>query len=145
MPQLSKDPIVERSVLQRLGRTRLKEAEVLREAKCYAGAIYLAGYAVECYLKVAICVALDWQELTETFASHDLELLLRHSGLDRKIRRNRRVHHSFGKIQGIWTLTRKNATRYRDPRDFKEVDADRFLEWVSHKQHGVVPWLEKRI
>jgi hypothetical protein len=40
-----------RNDLRRLARIRLKEARVLLQAKCFDGAYYLCGYAIECGLK----------------------------------------------------------------------------------------------
>lgn len=40
-----------RSELQQLARNRLREAKALLAARCWSGANYLAGYAVECGLK----------------------------------------------------------------------------------------------
>lgn len=43
-----------RSDFKKLAVLRLKEAKVLLDNKCYEGAYYLAGYAVECALKACI-------------------------------------------------------------------------------------------
>jgi HEPN domain-containing protein len=43
-----------RSDFHRLTEIRIKEAKVLLDRKCYEGAYYLAGYAVECALKACI-------------------------------------------------------------------------------------------
>ena len=40
--------------LQKLSRLRVREAKVLLDNKCYEGAYYLLGYAVECALKACI-------------------------------------------------------------------------------------------
>ncbi|MFQ5492080.1 MAG: hypothetical protein ACE5GE_15290 [Phycisphaerae bacterium] len=143
--QLSRKTIIERRVLDRLVQTRLRESRVLLKGRCYGGAVYMAGYAVECCLKVAICTALDWSHLRATFMSHDLELLLMHTGLEQRLTRETEVRNSFAKIQGIWTMTGEKAIRYRSPGDFKAADARSFLRWVSHRDIGVVPWLRKRI
>jgi HEPN domain-containing protein len=45
---------VNRSDFQRLARIRLREARVLLGERCYEGAYYLGGYAVECALKACI-------------------------------------------------------------------------------------------
>ena len=145
MAELSTSTVIGRRVLENLGATRLKEANTLLEAGHYSGAIYLAGYAVECYLKVAICAALDWEGLRRTFMTHDLEILLVHSGLQRKIQNVPRVHDSFASLQGMWTMQANNAVRYRNPSDFKEVDARDFLQWIEDSDCGVVPWLRKQI
>jgi hypothetical protein len=43
-----------RNDLQNLSRLREKEAKVLLDNGCFAGAYYLLGYAVECALKACI-------------------------------------------------------------------------------------------
>jgi HEPN domain-containing protein len=43
-----------RDTLQRISNQRRREVAVLLEAGLYAGAYYLAGYAVECALKACI-------------------------------------------------------------------------------------------
>lgn len=43
-----------RSDFQKLTELRLTEANALLGAKCYEGAYYLTGYAVECALKACI-------------------------------------------------------------------------------------------
>ena len=145
MAKLSKSPVIERKPLETLATSRLKESQALRKARCYAGAVYLQGCAVECYLKAVICKTLDSDNLPATFMTHDLDLLLLHSGLARRIRSVPRVHESFGKILKVWTMEGKNAIRYRSPQDFKENDARDFSRWVSHRSEGVVPWLKKQI
>jgi hypothetical protein len=45
---------VNRAEFQKLADLRAREAGVLLAAKCYDGAYYLAGYAVECALKECI-------------------------------------------------------------------------------------------
>lgn len=40
--------------LQKLAVLRVKEGKVLLDNKCYEGAYYLLGYAIECALKACI-------------------------------------------------------------------------------------------
>ncbi len=141
--RLSKTEIVSREVLERLVEVRFHEAKVLCEKRFFAGAVYLAGYAVECELKVAICVRLDLDMLPATFRSHDLELLLLHSGLQNKLKMREEVAESFKKICGMWNG--KMDLRYEDPNKIGENDAHLFLEWVGHSTKGVLPWLREMI
>jgi HEPN domain-containing protein len=134
-------PIVEKDVLRRLAESRLNEAQALDRAGHYQGAIYLAGYAVECWLKVAICQTLDWEGLHETFKSHDLKHLLLHSGLVRRIDKASAVSRSFKQIIGMWPKDGGVELRYRDPQSYSEEQARVFLQWVTGEKEGVVPWL----
>jgi hypothetical protein len=81
--------------LRRIARARLKDSEVLFRAKRYDGAVYLCGYAVETALKARICQTLRWDGYPSTrsefqnyqsFRTHDLNVLLKLSGIESEIR-----------------------------------------------------------
>ena len=83
------------SVLKSISRARLRDAKVLLEAKRYDGAVYLCGYAIELALKARICQTLKWAGFPETqqefkglasIKTHDLEILLRFSGIEPRIK-----------------------------------------------------------
>ena len=137
--------IIKKDLLRRLAESRLREANALYSAGYYQGAIYLAGYAVVCWLKVAICRALDWDELYDTFKRHDLMFLLRHSGLFRRISDAPKVNINFRKIMAIWFWDNKVELRYCDPDSYSADRAKHFLHWVADKTEGVVPWLSKQV
>lgn len=141
MARLTTKWISDRPVLERLANCRLGEARKLPEAKSYSGAIYLGGYAVECWLKISICKSLDVDKLPGTFMTHDLEGLLLHAGLLRRLQNVPEVHGSLAKIRAAWTMEGAGALRYRDPRTIKKSDARKFLIWVAGRKVGVVPWL----
>ena len=134
-------PIISRDVLQQLAETRFKEANALYKAGYFHGAIYTAGYAVECWLKVAICARLDWDELYDTFKEHDLNFLLLHSGLFRPMKEVLKVLSSFVQISGMWFWDRGTELRYCTPDLYGEDQAKDFLQWVSNETEGVVPWI----
>lgn len=138
-------PIINRDLLRRLAETRLDEARALAREGHFQGAIYLAGYAVECCLKVAICHTLDWEGLHETFRTHDLKSLLLHSGFIHRIVSQSVVHSNFKKIVGMWPKDGGEELRYRDPRFYSEPHANVFLHWVADNAEGVVPWLSKQV
>jgi len=81
--------------LDRIARARLEDATALLEAGRYDGATYLCGYAVEVALKARICRTLNWPEFPRTnkefesyrsFQTHNLNVLLRLSGQEARIR-----------------------------------------------------------
>lgn len=81
--------------LKKMARARLRDAQVLFDAKRFDGSYYIAGYAVELGLKARICRTLKWAEFPSTgseFAdlrslkTHDLEVLRKLSGVEAKIR-----------------------------------------------------------
>src|SRR5438132_7002022 len=83
------------NVLKSISRARLRDAKVLLSAKRYDGAVYLCGYAVELALKARICQTLRWAGFPEaqqefkgfqSVKTHDLEILLRFSGIEPRIK-----------------------------------------------------------
>lgn len=87
--------MLSRTELQNIARERLKDARVLLNAGRYDGAVYLGGYVVEVALKSRICKTLKWTGFPQTrsefqsflsFKTHDLDVLLRLSGLEAKIK-----------------------------------------------------------
>lgn len=143
--ELGGKPLITRAVLEKLGDARLQDAEVLCERARYAASIYLGGYAVECWLKVAICSRLSWSELYETFKSHDLFALFLHTGLKPEIAGDPNVEQSFKNIVGVWKMDASESIRYNDPDSSTETAAREFLEWVRNDNTGVVPWVKRQI
>ncbi len=87
--------MISRADLVRIAKARLRDARVLQRARCYDGCVYLCGYAVELGLKARICQTLRWQGFPATsgefrglqsFRVHDLDVLLRLSGLWGRVR-----------------------------------------------------------
>ena len=81
--------------LKSIARARLNDAKVLLKGRRLDGAVYLCGYAVEMALKARLCRTLKWSGFPETGAefqglqsikTHNLEILLRLSGVEGKIR-----------------------------------------------------------
>ena len=142
---LSRSSLTKRELLERLGEARIKDAEALLERGRHVAAIYLAGYAVECYLKAAIYATLDWEELYSTFAVHDLDGLLLYSGLSKKIDAHPQVRDTFRRIVGEWQMGRSESVRYRDPNKHSEADGRAFLDWVLNPRDGVLPWVKGQI
>jgi hypothetical protein len=67
----------------------------LFRARRFDGAVYLCGYAVELALKARLCRSLRWNAFPETphefrglqsVKTHDLEILLRLSGVEDRIK-----------------------------------------------------------
>jgi HEPN domain-containing protein len=81
--------------LRLIARARLRDAKVLLKANRFDGAFYLCGYAVEVALKARICRTLKWSGFPEaaqdfkglqSLKTHDLEILLRLSGVEGRIK-----------------------------------------------------------
>jgi HEPN domain-containing protein len=87
--------MLNRSDLIKIARARIKDGEILLKSHRYDGAIYLCGYAVEIALKESICRTLGWSGYPsatkefanyQSFRTHNLDVLLRLSGSEHKIR-----------------------------------------------------------
>lgn len=87
--------MLERVELESIAEARVQDAEALYEAGRYDGAIYLCGYGIEVALKARICRTLGWSGYPSTksefqnyqsFRTHDLDVLLRLSGLEVKVK-----------------------------------------------------------
>jgi HEPN domain-containing protein len=131
----------------RAGKHRLDHARALLNAVRWRGAMYLAGYAVECLLKTKLMRKFDCRHLREleeelqrrgvisthaTIFTHQLEVLLRLTdGLDR-LRQNEPLWRLFN-IVNRWVP----AWRYAADLSRRE-DAEDFLEAVEKITH----WIE---
>ncbi len=89
--------------MRAIARARLRDAQALLRARRFDGAYYLAGYAVEIALKARICRTLRWRGFPETskeftglysLRTHDLEMLLRFSGVEGKVQATRKKEWS---------------------------------------------------
>ena len=81
--------------LKRIAKVRLDDAKALYEAERLDGATYLCGYVIEIALKHRICRTLKWDTFPESagefngftsFKTHDLDKLLKLSGVEKKVR-----------------------------------------------------------
>ena len=143
MPALSTRTEIHKDVLGRLADARLDEFEVLRTAvpPRNAGALYLAGYAVEALLKCAICETLNLDELPVAFHIHDLEVLLFFSGWYNDLMADAKVWDSFMRIKALWSEQR----RYTDPLTATTAECNDMNQWLNDPVSGVVPWLKARL
>lgn len=102
--------------LAQIASARLEDAKILLAAGRFDGALYLCGYAVEIALKARICKTLNWAEFPETrgefrnlesFRTHDLDVLLRLSGLEPAVKQQ---HFAVWNLLAVWKVeTRYNA------------------------------------
>ena len=100
-------PLVE---LDKIARARLEDAKTLLAAGRFDGATYVCGYAVEVALKTRICRTLNWPEFPSTssefhayrsFQTHELDVLLRLSGQEARIKQN---HFPLWNAVAIWKV-----------------------------------------
>ena len=127
---------------------RRDDARVLYDGERWRGAMYLAGYAVECLLKVQLMRKFDCdslqqleKELTDrgllpldrTVYTHQLLSLLQLTGGADRLRRNQELWSLFSLINQwmpAWRYTADLASA-EDANDFL-VAVDRMLQWVRN-------------
>jgi hypothetical protein len=120
-------------------RRRREDAEALHEARRWTGAIYLAGYAIECSLKALICSNEGKNSFKETQmfkrgvqgdTLHNLTHLLREvSALQRAIMLDRTGAYKKA-LNTITILWQKDELRYWDKLG-DEHDSERFMGAVK--------------
>ncbi|HLX60057.1 MAG TPA: hypothetical protein VKX17_02125 [Planctomycetota bacterium] len=122
---------------------RLRDFEALWKAGHFHSAVYMAGYAVEGYLKCAICKTLKIPQLPTDFEFHNLEPLLFYSGFYYELMSDTVVHPSFLGIQKFW----KVEMRYDDPTLSSIDDKTCILldTWLNDSVKGLVPWFRSRL
>ena len=130
-----------RKELKELASLRRTEAQVLFDAELYDGARYLAGYVLEVALKARICRVLDFEEypdsgeLRRLYATHDLDQLLKLSGLSRKLPLQEKVLFDSWSTAALW----KPQRRYDVPGTAKRTDVRDILNAIDE----VLRWIRK--
>jgi HEPN domain-containing protein len=128
--------ILERkTVLLQISRERFADAKVLLRQKRYNGAVYLGGYVIECLLKAAVCVQLRRDTLPGEYRTHELEPLLRSSGLEADLKADQRLASRFY-TANIWCVD----VRYQGAH-VSAAEARDFVEAVQEVQQ----WIQTRI
>jgi hypothetical protein len=131
-------------------RHRWDDAQALYAARRWRGAMYIAGYAVECLLKVKLMQMYDCRHLRElekdlvekgilsadaSIFTHHLELLLRCAHALDRLRQSEPHWRSFNMVNR-WVPAWRYAADLADPRD-----AEDFLTAVD----DVSRWIENNI
>ncbi len=100
-----------------LAKCRWKEAKILLTNDRPDGAVYLCGYSLELIFKRHIAIVLNWDSFPETdnefkklgsFKTHDLDMLLRLSGLEKQIQSDNKRYANW-QIASTWN----SEMRYR--------------------------------
>lgn len=133
-----------RADLQKLARTRLREAKALLDAGEWAGAYYLAGYVVECGLKACIAKKVRRSHFPDRRAvnqahTHDLVQLVKAAGL---VVDQENAFAADPDLELNWALVKdwSSEKRYDLP---AETDAKELVSAIADQQHGVLRWLRQ--
>lgn len=113
---------------------------MLFDAELYDGSRYLAGYVLELALKARICRILDFEEYPDSgefrrlYATHDLDQLLKLSGLSRKLSLQDKLLFDRWSAAALWKPERRydtpGMTQREDVRDILNA-VDEVLKWIK--------------
>jgi hypothetical protein len=130
--------------LQLLAELRVGDARVLIGAGRFAAAYYLLGYAVECGLKACVAKSIkehdfpDRQLVLDSY-THDLDQLLRISGLKRELEARLQADRTFGVG---WTTVKDWTEAARYDHNVSADKARNLLKAVTDAESGVLTWLK---
>lgn len=133
-----------RAELQWLAEERLREARALLRVRCWSGAYYLAGYAVECGLKACIIKYLmttdqfPERKFSEQCWTHELERLVLLAGLKAKRDVDAAADPS---LNANWRTVKDWSEACRYARTTKTI-AEEFYNAIADKKHGVFSWIK---
>ncbi len=133
-----------RTTLQQLSDERVEDAKALLAANRWAGAYYLAGYALECALKSCVLayvertgIIFEDKKFAEKCWTHDLESLVKQADLDaergRAIAANARLGTNWLIVKD-WSET----TRYRLS---SQLQAEKLVDAIADSTNGVLSWV----
>lgn len=124
----------------------VKESKILLDRKCYEGAYYLAGYAVECALKACIAKrtqAYDFPpkpEVVRSFYKHRAESLVNLAGLEVELRIRMQSTPKFASNWG-------HVTKWSEEKRYETLtsakDARDLYRAITNPRNGVLVWLKK--
>jgi HEPN domain-containing protein len=138
---------VNRPTLKQLAEQRVKDADALLSAGCWAAAYYLVGYALECALKACILkyveetgVIFRDKKFLEGCWTHDPELLLRTAGLVKEFGKARQADPQLDLNWSAATAWNEES-RYNALTD--EKDARALFQAITDGPHGVLQWVRQ--
>jgi hypothetical protein len=134
-----------RTDLQRLSNSRIREAKILFDAREFSGAYYLAGYAVECALKACFAKGVKRYDFPDKTGAgkvftHRLQDLVRIANLDAEIDAARKSDPQFlarWDLVCSWTEESRYSTWTRN-------EAEAILDAIGRRTNGVLAWIKRR-
>lgn len=124
-----------RTVLTALVHVRFRDGETLLrsgEPERRIGAIYVAGYGIECALKARLCVENRVDTLPPQFAHHDLQRLVECTDIWPCLKTNREWYNMFVFLCSEWNVSMRYAMRPYDPLQVRKFieKAKEFTKWL---------------
>jgi HEPN domain-containing protein len=130
--------------LEALADVRVKEAKLLLDNKCYEGAYYLLGYALECAIKA--CIAKQVREhdfpdkqLANASYTHKLGDLLGVAGLKQKLQEKGKTDEDF-KLN--WAVANRWSEDARYEHTIEEATVKDFFEAITNNRSGILIWVK---
>lgn len=90
------------TVYREIARLRITDARTLLDHARYSGAIYLAGYAIECQLKFAFCENKNATYLKADLEIHDWDVLVDKAGLRAGINAQVKMAALYAALVDLW-------------------------------------------
>jgi HEPN domain-containing protein len=130
------------------GKNRMDDARALLNAVRWRGAMYMAGYSVECLLKTKLMRRFDCRHLREleeelqrrgilathaTVFTHQLEVLLRLTNIMDRLRQNQEHWRLFNMVNRwvpAWRYT-ADLSNQDDAKDFLDA-VEKISHWIEH-------------
>ena len=130
--------------LEKLVDIRIQEAKILLESENYHGAYYLAGYALECALKVCISKQVNKydfpnKQLATKSHTHNLLDLVGVAGLRQELKKKEDSNDDF-KLN--WAVAKDWSESSRYNCNIDKLKAKDFLEAITNHESGVLKWLK---
>lgn len=135
---------MKRSDLQKLARTRIKEARILLKAEAYDGAYYLFGLAVEAALKACIAKKTNRYDFPDKSVvnnsySHNLAQLMSVAGLNPAIDLQSKTNPAFAANWSVvlsWTIDSRYSTH-------RAQEAEDLCNAVTDPHNGVMACIKQ--
>jgi HEPN domain-containing protein len=133
-----------RADLQQLAELRITEAKVLLDNGFYAGAYYLAGYAVECALKACIAKLTNQydfpdKEVATKSYTHKFAELVKVARLETQLD-NASQDKDF---EINWSIVKEWKPESRYSPNILGPTAQDFYNSITDAKNGVLPWLRR--
>ncbi|HET6628345.1 MAG TPA: hypothetical protein VFG91_01070 [Woeseiaceae bacterium] len=135
-----------RADLQKISQMRRADAHALLSAGRFAGAYYLAGYAVECALKACIAKQIGHHDfpdkkLVNDAHTHDLDKLVRLAGLQPDLESELKKSPD---LEINWSVVKEWSEQKRYDRGVSKARAKDLYSACVARKYGVLAWIKKR-
>ncbi len=137
--------MIKRRDLKNLVDRRLADAHVLMSKRRYASAYYIAGYAVECAIKV--CIAEQFRKntipdksLVNNTYTHDFGKLMKTAGIFAQLEQNIKTDSG---LYASWNVVKDWRTDIRYTTSVTRLEARDLIDAIENQQNGILQWLAR--